>query len=96
MKIMKEAISQTVQAQPPINTLEYEITMITAGITEMDSADIWARRDDHFFKDMEIDSLLALEILAMLEKQYKIEVPEERLAEITTLNNIINLVRSLQ
>lgn len=84
------------QAFPPVDSLEYEITTITAGITELDSAEIWARRDEHFFKEMEIDSLLALEILATIEKQYHIEVPEERFPEITTLTNIINLVQSLQ
>ncbi len=93
---MQEAIAQQKTILPPIETLEYEITVITAGITELDSADIWARRNDHFFKEMEIDSLLALEILATIEKKYTIEVPEERLTEITTLNNIIHLVRSLQ
>jgi acyl carrier protein len=81
---------------PPNDSLESEITFLVAGITELDSTEIWVKRDAHFFKDMEIDSLLALEILACLEKKYRIEVPEERLPEITTLNNIIELVRSLQ
>ncbi len=81
---------------PPIDSLEYEITVLVAGITELGKAEIWASRDAHFFKDMEIDSLLALEILATIEKKYSLEVPEERLTEITTLTSTINLVRSLQ
>jgi acyl carrier protein len=93
---MQEAITQQALVLPPVDSLEYEITVLTSAIIEMDSADIWQKRDAHFFKDTEIDSLLSLEILASVEKQYQIEVPEERFPEITTLTNIIKLVRSLQ
>lgn len=92
-------IEATIQQQmdfPPMDSLEYEITVLTAEITELDSSEIWAKREAHFFKDMQIDSLLALEILATVEKRYRIEVPEERLTEITTLSNTIELVRSLR
>jgi acyl carrier protein len=93
---MQGAITLQKMVLPPIESLEYEITVLTAEIIELDSAEIWAKRDAHFFKDMQIDSLLALEILATLEKRYYIEVPEERLAEITSLASTIELVRSLQ
>jgi acyl carrier protein len=93
---MQGATRQQTMVLPPIDSLEYEITVLTAEIIELDSAEIWAKRDAHFFKEMQIDSLLALEILATVEKRYRIEVPEERLAEITTLSNTIELVRSLQ
>jgi len=92
---MQEVMTQQETALPSIDSLEYEITTITAGIIELDITEIWAKRDAHFFKDMEIDSLLALEILASVEKRYQIEVPEERLSEITTLTGTIELVRSL-
>ena len=93
---MQEATAQRKVVLPPTESLEYEIAIITAGITELDIDEIWARRDAHFFKDMEIDSLLALEILATLEKKYHIEVPEERLTEITSLSRTIELVESLR
>jgi acyl carrier protein len=93
---MQEAITHQDLVLPPVDSLEYKITVITSAIIEMDSAKIWKKRNAHFFKDMEIDSLLALEILASVEKQFQIEVPEERFQEITTLTNIINLVHSLR
>ena len=65
-----------------------EITDIVKEIIEMDEFD----PDANFSEDLEVDSLLALEILATIEKKYKIEVPEERIAEVTTLNETIDLV----
>ena len=38
-----------------------------------------------------MDSLLALEILALIEKKYRIQIPEDRLPDITTLNQTIEL-----
>ena len=78
-----------------LETVEREVTVLVAEIAEMEEADVWAQKEANFFKDLEMDSLLALEILAKLEKQYKIEVPEERLPEITTLTKTVALVRSL-
>ena len=43
------------------------------------------KRDANFFKDLEIDSLLALEILALIEKKFKVQIPEEKLVDITSL-----------
>jgi acyl carrier protein len=78
-----------------LGSLEREIVTLISEITEIEEQDVWAAREAHFFEDMEIDSLLALEILASIEKKYGVEVPEERLPEITTLMNTIVLVRSL-
>lgn len=75
--------------------LEREITSIVAEITEMDEAELWENRDKHFMEELEIDSMLALEILADLEKKYRIEVPEEDLLDITSLTATINLVRRI-
>ena len=47
-----------------------------------------------FFKDLEIDSLLALEILALIEKKFKVQIPEEKLVDITSLNATIEMTRS--
>ncbi len=50
--------------------------------------------DAHLVKDVGADSMMALEILAALEKKYRIVIPEEKLQEMTTLNKIIALVES--
>ena len=44
--------------------IQQEVTAIVAEVTEMDKDEIWEKRDANFFKELEVDSLLALEILA--------------------------------
>ena len=38
--------------------------------------------------------MMALEILAALEKKYRIVIPEEKLKEMTTVNKIITMVET--
>ncbi|HHT9132192.1 MAG TPA: phosphopantetheine-binding protein, partial [Candidatus Tripitaka californicus] len=49
--------------------VEKEVTAIVAEVTELDREEIWQKREANFFKELEIDSLLALEILALIEKK---------------------------
>jgi len=77
-----------------VENLEKDITAIVAEVTELDENEIWEKRDADFFKDLEIDSLLALEILALIEKKFKIQIPEEKLVDITSLNATIEMTRS--
>lgn len=50
--------------------------------------------DAHLIQDVGADSMMALEILAAMEKKYKIVIPEDKLKEMTTVNKIIELVES--
>lgn len=75
--------------------LEQEITAIVAEVTEIDDKELWDQRDKHFMEDLEIDSMLALEIVASIEKKYRIEIEEEELLDITSLNATIELVQRL-
>ncbi len=77
-----------------VENLEKDITAIVAEVTELDESEIWEKRDADFFKDLEIDSLLALEILALIEKKFKVQIPEEKLVDITSLNATIEMTRS--
>ena len=77
-----------------VENLEKNITAIVAEVTELDEKEIWEKRDADFFKDLEIDSLLALEILALIEKKFKVQIPEEKLVDITSLNATIEMTRS--
>ncbi len=72
-----------------------EITSIVAAIIEMEEDEIWEQRDKDFFRELELDSLLALEIIAIIEKKYKIEIEEELLEKVTSLNQTIELVISI-
>ena len=64
-------------------------------MTEIDDKELWDQRDKHFMEDLEIDSMLALEIVASIEKKYRIEIEEEELLDITSLNATIELVQRL-
>ncbi len=77
-----------------VENLEKDITAIVAEVTELEESEIWEKRDADFFKDLEIDSLLALEILALIEKKFKVQIPEEKLVDITSLNVTIEMTRS--
>ena len=77
------------------NELERDITAIVADITEMDEQELWDKREKHFMDELDIDSMLALEIVAIIEKKYRIEIEEEELLDITSLNATIELVRRL-
>lgn len=50
----------------------------------------------NLFTDLGVDSLLGVEIFAALDKKYGLDVPEEKLKDISTLNDIINLVKELK
>ena len=50
----------------------------------------------NLFTDLGVDSLLGVEIFAVLDKKYGIEVPEERLRNVNTLNDIVALVKELK
>ena len=77
-----------------VENLEKDITAIVAEVTELEESEIWEKRDADFFKDLEKDSLLALEILALIEKKFKVQIPEEKLVDITSLNATIEMTRS--
>lgn len=50
--------------------------------------------DAHLVQDLGADSMMALEILAAIEKKYHIVIPEERLKDMTTANRILKLVET--
>ncbi len=50
--------------------------------------------DSHLIQDVGADSMMALEILAALEKKYRIVIPKEKLKEMTTVNKIIAMVET--
>jgi len=76
-----------------MDEIEATVTGIVAEVAELSEEELWRRRDEHLFEDIGLDSLLALEIIASIERKYRIEVPEEKIVEVTTLSEAISLVR---
>ena len=71
--------------------VEQEVIALIADILEMDPAGI--NPDAHLVEDLGMDSMMALEILASIEKKFKIKVPEEDLPKITSVNRVIELTK---
>lgn len=71
--------------------VESEIKTIIAEILEKDASEI--RPDSRFVEDLNMDSMMALEILAAIEKKYKIAIPEEKLGEFKDLNSTVRIAK---
>jgi acyl carrier protein len=74
-------------------TLEKEIRAIVAEICECEEEAITPEAD--FVDELGMDSMQALEILAAVEKRYKVQIPEDYLGKIDNLTNLLNIARDL-
>jgi acyl carrier protein len=74
-----------------VANLEREIKELIADIIEMDPNEI--NPDAHLVEDLGMDSMMALEILASIEKKYKIKLPEEELPKIVTVNKAVEVAK---
>ncbi len=72
-------------------TIDQEVTELIADIIEMTPGDI--DPNANLVEDLGMDSMMALEILAAIEKKYRIKIPEEDLPKITTVNRAIELAK---
>ena len=70
-----------------------DIRVLVAEVLEAEPESINA--DSSFVKDLGMDSMMALEILAAIEKKYRIVIPEDTLPKFTSLNKTIEIVRGI-
>lgn len=73
------------------NTLDQDVKKLIAEIIEMEPNEIDS--EANLVEDLGMDSMMALEILAAMEKKYKIKIAEEDLPKITSVNRAIELAR---
>ncbi len=71
------------------DTLKEELRRIIAEVAEIDDIP-----DDKPFKDLGIDSMMAIEIVADVERTYKLSIPENELQDLTDLNAVYTKVKS--
>lgn len=74
-------------------SVEKEIVSIISEISETDEKDITLETD--FAKDLEIDSIKAIEIVVAIEKKFKISIRDEDVPRITTLRQAVELANQL-
>ena len=70
-----------------MSQLKEEIRALIAEIAEID-----AIPDDTHFKDLGIDSMMGVEIVAAIERQYRVKIGDEELKEVSTLNKSYAIV----
>ena len=70
------------------DTLKDELREIITEVTEVDDIP-----EDTPFADLGIDSMMAIEIVADVEKNYDITISEDELAELTNLEAVYGKVK---
>jgi acyl carrier protein len=68
--------------------LKEELRALISEIAEVDKVP-----DDAHFKDLGIDSMMGVEIVAAIERKYQIKIPDAELPEVSTLSKSFDLVR---
>ena len=70
------------------DTLKDELRQIITDVTEVEEIP-----EDTSFADLGIDSMMAIEIVADVEKNYDITIAEEELADLTNLKAVYDKVQ---
>jgi acyl carrier protein len=65
------------------------IRNIIHDVADIDPAQI--KGDTHFVKDLGMDSLMGLEVVALIERRYSIKISEDDLMQILTLDKAIEI-----
>ena len=73
--------------------VEKDIRELVAEILETDPNEIDGAAN--FVKDLGMDSMMALELLAGVEKKYRIVIPEDALPKFTSLNQTVKIVKDI-
>ena len=70
-----------------------DVKKIASKITEISEEEL--SDDAVFTDDLGIDSMMALEIVASIEKKYKVRISEEEIPAIRSLQNVYDLLEKL-
>ena len=69
--------------------LKDNLRRIISEVTEVDEIP-----DETPFKELGIDSMMAIEIVAEVERTYKLSIPEDELKDLTNFTRVYELVRN--
>lgn len=76
-----------------MENVEKEIVSIISDVSGLDAEEITPGKN--FFKDLEVDSIKAIEITVAIEKKFKVSIRDEDVPKITTVKEAVDLVNSL-
>ncbi len=69
-----------------------ELREVVCDVLELDEAEV--ADDAHFVEDLGVSSLMALEVMVVLEKKYQVKIAEEELEHMTTVRKVHDLLVS--
>jgi acyl carrier protein len=69
-----------------------ELRTIIADVLDIEEEQI--TEDANFVNDLDVDSLMALEVMVALEKKYQIKLSEQELRQITCLRNVYEMLKA--
>ena len=73
--------------------VEEDIKELVAEILEIELDEV--KPEASFVKELGMDSMMALEILASIEKKYRVVIPEDSLPKFTDLNSTVEIVTEI-
>jgi acyl carrier protein len=76
-----------------MDDIEKAVISIISDVSGFDEEEITP--ETNFYKDLEIDSIKAIEITVAIEKKFKISVRDEDVPNITTVKQAVELVNKL-
>lgn len=75
--------------------LEREVFAIIAEVTEYSPQEVRDNRSLDFYEELGLDSLLALEMIAGIEKLYKVEFPLDAAQQVRTAEGTLQLTEEI-
>lgn len=76
------------------NNVEEEIKRMVSDIIEIPVEKLTPEAD--FFKDLNVDSLKAIEIVAAFEKKFRVIVPENDIPKIRNISQIVEYTKNVK
>jgi len=76
-----------------MSNLKEEVKSLICEIIEVEPEKL--ADEAKFVDDLGVDSLMALEILASLEKKYRVKIPEDKLMSLVNLKQTVELMEEV-
>jgi acyl carrier protein len=76
-----------------MSNLKEEVKALICEIIEVEPEKL--ADEAKFVEDLGVDSLMALEILASLEKKYRVKIPEDKLMSLVNLKQTVELMEEV-
>lgn len=75
----------------PQDNLEQELKQLISEVTGRSIEEL--KSDAHFFKDLGVDSIKAIEITVAIERRFKVRVRDEQIPQITTIGQAVEVLK---